>query len=281
LLEDCRSESKRSDLNFKAEISRATAPWTHPATPMSCLRSQTPEPRADATRRQLLIRASSICTYAAKNGWIPRNPCVDIQLPQCLPADPHLLSPPDRPTIAGAGTRLPQHAIWTFEETGCRLGDVYGPRVRNVDLTVFWTRSSMARHGTRRGTPILSGRGSRKPRPRILAITPWLAALWSALLPRHNSDSPIRPADLRGTATGRRRVWLRALADAGLDGVEPLPGPHDLRRLYATQPAASGVDLRTLMNRMGHKSAKLALEVYANADPVADRAAAETIGTHP
>ena len=34
------------------------------------------------------------------------------------------------------------------------------------------------------------------------------------------------------------------------------------------------------MNRMGHKSAKLALEVYAKADPVADRAAAGTIGTH-
>ena len=78
----------------------------------------------------------------------------------------------------------------------------------------------------------------------------------------------------------RRRVWLPALAEAGLDGVEPLPGPHDLRRLNVTQLAASGVDLRTLMNRMGHKTAKLALEVYARADPVADRAAADTIGSH-
>ena len=34
------------------------------------------------------------------------------------------------------------------------------------------------------------------------------------------------------------------------------------------------------MSRMGHKSAKLALEVYAKPDPVADRAAADTIGTH-
>ena len=47
-----------------------------------------------------------------------------------------------------------------------------------------------------------------------------------------------------------------------------------------TQLAASGVDLRTLMNRMGHKSAKCAVRVYARADPVADRAAADTIGTH-
>ena len=47
----------------------------------------------------------------------------------------------------------------------------------------------------------------------------------------------------------------------------PFSGPHDLRRLNVTQLAASGVDLRTLMNRMGHKTAKLALEVYAKADP--------------
>jgi hypothetical protein len=46
-----------------------------------------------------------------------------------------------------------------------------------------------------------------------------------------------------------------------------------------TQLAVSGVDLQTLMNRMGHKSAKFALEVYAKANPVADRAAADTIGT--
>ncbi len=40
------------------------------------------------------------------------------------------------------------------------------------------------------------------------------------------------------------------------------------------------LDLRTLMNRMGHKTAKLALEAYAKADPVADLAAADTIGKH-
>ena len=40
--------------------------------------------------------------------------------------------------------------------------------------------------------------------------------------------------------------------------------PHDPRRLNATQPAADGVDLRTLMNRMGHKKAGLAHEVYSD-----------------
>lgn len=75
-------------------------------------------------------------------------------------------------------------------------------------------------------------------------------------------------------------MWLPALVKAELDDLEPVPGPHDLRRVNATQLAASGVDLRTLMNRAGHKTAKVALEVYAQADPVADRAAADTMGQH-
>ena len=70
------------------------------------------------------------------------------------------------------------------------------------------------------------------------------------------------------------------LAEAGLNDIEPLRAPHDLRRLNLTQLAASGVDLRTLMNRKGHETAKLAVELYAKPDPVADRAAAGTIGTH-
>lgn len=49
------------------------------------------------------------------------------------------------------------------------------------------------------------------------------------------------------------------------------PGFHDLRRYDATALVADGVDLRTLMNRMGHKTATLALDVYAQPNPNADR----------
>ena len=37
-------------MNFKAEISLATAPWTHPAMPMCCLRSQTNDLNVDQGR---------------------------------------------------------------------------------------------------------------------------------------------------------------------------------------------------------------------------------------
>jgi integrase len=84
--------------------------------------------------------------------------------------------------------------------------------------------------------------------------------------------TPAMNAESGGLTEAEQLMW-KPLTEIGV-------GPHDLRRVSATQLAASGVDLRTLMNRMGHKTAKLALEVYAQADPIADRAAADTIGLH-
>jgi integrase len=57
-------------------------------------------------------------------------------------------------------------------------------------------------------------------------------------------------------------------------------GTHDLGRFDVPQLAASEVDLPALMHHMGHKTAKLAPEVYARADTVAVRAQAGTIWTH-
>lgn len=73
----------------------------------------------------------------------------------------------------------------------------------------------------------------------------------------------------------RARVWPPALDDAGLGDIRPRLTFHDLRRYHSTQVVAGGVDSRTLMNRMGHTTARMALEHYAQPDPTADRNAAE------
>ena len=102
---------------------------------------------------------SAICTYAAKNGWIPRNTCVDIQLPKCLPADRHLLSPEDTLNIASVITGYHSTAIWTLAETGCRWGEVYGMRIRNVDLAEFTIQIEQGLTRDCEGAPILGRRG--------------------------------------------------------------------------------------------------------------------------
>jgi integrase len=52
-----------------------------------------------------------------------------------------------------------------------------------------------------------------------------------------------------------RRVWLPAVAKAGLSGVHF----HDLRHTGNTLIADAGANLRELMDRMGHTSTRAAL----------------------
>jgi hypothetical protein len=124
--------------------------------------------------------------------------------------------------------------------------------IRKVDLPEFTIQIEQGLTRDSKGAPILGRKGSRKARPRLLAITPWLAALIQQhieSLEDQGLDAWLFPDSTGGPvrySNCRRREWLPALAKAGLGDLMPLPGPHDLRRLNVTQLAASGVDLRTL-----------------------------------
>ncbi len=69
---------------------------------------------------------------------------------------------------------------------------------------------------------------------------------------------------LRRSAFGT--VWRKAVVDAGLSGV----GYHALRHYYASLLIASGLDVKTVQTRLGHKSADETLNTYAHLWPDAD-----------
>lgn len=174
-------------------------------------------------------------------------------------------------------------AILIAALTGFRWNEVFGLRVSDADLR---DRTVTVRRGLTRskGASVPGRAGSRKARPRTEAIPDWLAEMLrdrikrlaptggEALLFPDSNDGCVRYTNWR------KRTWLPALEAAGLGKVVPRPGFHDLRRYHATALVADGVDVRTLMNRMGHKTAKPALEVSAQPNPDADRAAAEGTG---
>jgi integrase len=69
----------------------------------------------------------------------------------------------------------------------------------------------------------------------------------------------------------RRRVWDPATAQAGLSIT-----PHDLRHTAASLAVAAGADVKVVQRLMGHKSAAMTLDVYAelfdtSLDSLADR----------
>ena len=70
-----------------------------------------------------------------------------------------------------------------------------------------------------------------------------------------------------------RRVWLRAVGQAGLTGVHF----HDLRHAGNTLTAAAGANLRELMERMGHASTRAAL-IYLHSTSERQHTLAEAVG---
>jgi integrase len=71
----------------------------------------------------------------------------------------------------------------------------------------------------------------------------------------------------------RRRVWLPALAAAGLEGVHL----HDLRHTGNQLTANAGANPKELMVRMGHDSERAAL-VYLHSTGARQRTLADVVG---
>jgi len=69
-----------------------------------------------------------------------------------------------------------------------------------------------------------------------------------------------------GESNWRNRVWRPAVRAAGLDRVEGLT-VHSLRHTYASVAIAGGADVKTLQKAMGHSSASITLDVYADLWP--------------
>ena len=226
----------------------------------------------------------ALFNFAVKNGWVPKNPCIDIKRPQPIPADRHLLTPTEVLRLVEALGDRDRLALWTFAETGWRWGEVFGLRVANMDLAQRCLTLDKGLTRDKQGAPVLGRSGSRKAKPRVVTITGWLADLLQVhveTLENADADSWLFQDSKGGPIrynNWRRRVWEPALTAAGLDQLRPRLGPHDLRRFNITKLVASGVDVRTVMNRVGHSSPQVTLALYAQADRAADEEAARTIG---
>ena len=162
-----------------------------------------------------------------------------------------------RPTARSATEeRRDQALLELMYGSGLRVGEAVALDVDDVDLSAQSVRVRHGKGDKERLVPL-----GDKARLAVIA--------WLALRPRHLPAGPLSPERALFLTRRGRRIGTRAVRRvvdewAARSGV-PRTHPHALRHSFATHLLASGADLRSIQELLGHASLKTTSR-YAHVD---------------
>lgn len=245
------------------DIRRLVAAWSQGRPPST-------------THRQFAV-VRAVFAAAVDAEYLVRTPCRGIRLPPLRRVARPEVTPVDVTSLAGAaGEWAP--LVLVAAVLGLRWGECAGLRVCDVD---FFRSSLRVTQQVAAGSSAATAPKSTAGR-RVLSMPSELTDVLAQHL-RHRGLSGAEPERfVFGNEHGgpldyanfRRRVWLPACREAGLDGLTF----HDLRRANATAMALEGVDVKTGQTRLGQSDPRLYLETYAQATGEGDLRAAQRLG---
>lgn len=215
---------------------------------------------ASSVRRAHGVLAS-ILDGAVKDRRLSTNPARGVNLPRKTKKARSYLTHDQVGALAeGCGDRATLILLLAY--TGLRWGEVTALRVKHLD--VLRRRVSVTENAVAYGRNIHVGTPKTHetrsvPFPRFLAEP--LATLCDGksrddLLFGEGLEHVIRPH----TSTGKTSWFIRGLSAAGL---EPMT-IHDLRHTAASLAIASGANVKAVQRMLGHASAAMTLDTYAD-----------------
>lgn len=205
---------------------------------------------------------SGICATAVGDGLMARNPCERVRLPKKQRSKhPYLTAEQLLALAVASGTRAP--IILVLGLCGLRYGELRALRVQDVDFDR--NRITVARSATKAGTVTVE-KSTKGNRVRTVAMPTLVCdALRRQTEGKHDDDLVFD--DGHGgyiayqCASGSGRGWFkRALQQAGLNPMTV----HDLRHTAASLMVQSGANVKTVQRTLGHASAAMTLDVYAD-----------------
>lgn len=213
--------------------------------------------RAENLLRNLLERAK-------EDKCIHDNPCDNIELPRKQRRRHVYLAADELSRVAlRCGWREP--IVLTLGLCGMRWGEMCGLRVEDVD----YGRRRI--HVRRNVTRIGSEWSETSPKSHEMRDVPMPSIVGEVLLPvlagKGPSDWVFRdhlgrpPRNQSAAGAKSNRTWFVSACRRA--GVEPLP-PHDLRHTAASIAVHAGANIKALQRMLGHKSAAMTLDVYAD-----------------
>ena len=229
---------------------------------LAFLEGQRTAGRAASTRARRLASLRSFCRFAAGEGWLAADPCLDLasprrgrHLPRLLDAGQvtRLIGAPDLSLPLGVRDRAILEVLYA---TGARVSEVADLRPDSVldDFQVLRCEGKRDKH---RLVPL--GREARA------ALQAYLSEVRPNLAGRARGDPP---AWLFLSKTGRRLGRGRLLGivrDHALACGLPAITPHVLRHSFATHLLEHGADLRAVQEMLGHGDIGTT-EIYTHVD---------------
>ncbi|ROZ63827.1 site-specific integrase [Kocuria soli] len=208
---------------------------------------------------------SSILASAVRDRRILANPAEGVSLPRKVAKAHVYLSHVQLHALAAASDR--PALVLVLGYTGLRWGEAIGLRVKDVDTArrrIRVERNAVQITGARFevGTP-------KSHKQRSVPYPAFLASLVAEQLEGKAEDDLLFPGRTGGfqprpnlfTGDGGTRSWFTAaLERAGL----PKMTVHDLRHTAASLAVASGANVKAVQRMLGHASAAMTLDVYAD-----------------
>lgn len=217
-----------------------------------------------STLRQVVLVLSGIFKLAIRDGRLQTNPVADLRLPRITRDRRGYLTHAQVVELASQ-CGVYDDLVLTLAYTGLRWGELAALRARSVDLrrhrivvdeAVVDVRGELV-WGTpktheRRSVPVpeflvdrLAGRVAGKPQDDLV----FTSALGAAL---RNGNF-------------RRRVFQPAVVQCRVtDPTFPVITPHDLRHTAASLAVSAGAHVKAVQRMLGHASAAMTLDVYAD-----------------
>ena len=205
---------------------------------------------AKATIARRLASLRSFFRFGAREGWVKTNPAKPLRNPRRSRTLPHFLSSeelgrllqaPDPATALGLRDRA---ILETSYSAGLRVSEVVGLCDGDLDFAGGLVR--------------VRGKGRRERLAPIGTYAAGALQRWLAVRKLHPKEPPDAAAPVFVNRFGRRlsawsvgRMLEKYLRITGLDRRTT---PHSLRHSFATHLLDRGADIRSVQERLGHKS---------------------------
>jgi len=204
---------------------------------------------------------AAILDNAVKDRLLPSNPARGVTLPRKAKKVRRYLTHEEVWKVATAAGEY-STLVLLLAYTGLRWGEVTALRVKHLDA--LRRRLTVAENAVALGSVIHVGT-PKSHEARVVPYPQFLSEPIARLAEGKTRDMLIlgdgvnhlkRPK----TSSGQTSWFIRALAEAG---VEPLT-VHDLRHTAASLAISAGANVKALQRMLGHASAAMTLDTYAD-----------------